>query len=37
MEMGAEENCLAHAIFIAIARLNSDLIYKAYRQLRYDM
>ena len=30
----AEENCLAHALIIAIARLTNDPNYKAYRQGR---
>ena len=32
MEVGAEENCLAHALIIAIARLNNDPNYMAYRK-----
>ena len=32
VEVGAEENCLAHALIIAIARLINDPNYKAYRQ-----
>ena len=32
--MGAEENSLAHALIIALARLNNDPNYKAYRQGR---
>ena len=34
VEVGAEENCLAHALIIAICRLNNDSNYKAYRQGR---
>jgi len=34
VEVGAEENCLAHALVIAIARLNNDPNHKAYRQGR---
>ena len=34
VEVKAEENCLAHAIIIAIARLENDANYKAYRQGR---
>jgi len=30
----AEENCLAHALLKAIAKLDSDANYKAYRQGR---
>ena len=29
-----EENCLAHALLIAIARVDNDANYKAYRQGR---
>jgi len=32
VEVKAEENCLAHALIIAIARLKNDPNYKAYRQ-----
>ena len=32
VEVRAEENCLAHALVIAIDRLNSDPNYKTYRQ-----
>jgi hypothetical protein len=31
VEVGAEENCFAHALIIAIAKLNNDPDYKAYR------
>jgi hypothetical protein len=34
VEVGAEENCLAHALIIAITRLNYDPNYKALRQGR---
>ena len=34
VEVTAEENCLAHAVIIAIAKLNNDTNYKAYRQGR---
>ena len=34
VEIKAEENCLAHVLIIAIARLNNDPHYKAYRQGR---
>jgi len=34
VEVKAEENCLAHVIIIAIARLENDANYKAYRQGR---
>jgi len=34
VEVKSEENCLAHAIIIAIARLENDANYKAYRQSR---
>ena len=30
VEVRAEKNCLAHALVIAIARLNNDINYKAY-------
>ena len=30
IEVKTEENCLAHALKIGIAKLNNDLIYKAY-------
>jgi hypothetical protein len=29
VEVGGEENCLAHALIIAMARLNNDPNYKA--------
>ena len=32
VEVRAEENCLAKALVIAIARLNNDPNYKAYSQ-----
>ena len=32
VEVRAGENCLAHTLVIAIARLNNDPNYKAYRQ-----
>jgi hypothetical protein len=32
IEVKAEQNCLAHALIIAIARLNDDPNYKSYRQ-----
>jgi hypothetical protein len=32
IEVKAEKNCLAHALVIAIARVNEDPDYKAYRQ-----
>jgi len=32
VKVKAEENCLAHAIIIAIARVDNDANYKAYRQ-----
>ena len=32
VEVGAEENCLAHALVIAIARLNNDPNYTSYRK-----
>ena len=32
VEVKAQENCLAHAIIIAIERLENDANYKAYRQ-----
>ena len=32
VKVKAEKNCLAHALVIAIARLNNDPNYKAYRQ-----
>jgi hypothetical protein len=32
IEVKAEENCLAHALIIAVARLTKDPNYKAYRQ-----
>jgi hypothetical protein len=34
VEVKAEQNCLAHALIIAIARLNDDPNYKCYRQGR---
>ena len=34
VEVKAEENCLAHSIIIAIARLEKDANYKAYSQGR---
>ena len=34
VEVKAEENCLAHALIIAIARVENDVNYKAYRQGR---
>jgi len=34
VEVNTEENCLAHAIIIAIARLENDSNYKAYSQGR---
>jgi len=34
VELMAEENCLAHALLIAIARVDNDANYKAYRQGR---
>ena len=34
MEVKSEENCLAHALIIAISRLDKDPNYKAYRQGR---
>jgi len=34
VEVKAEENCLAHALLIAIARGDNDANYKAYRQGR---
>jgi len=33
-EVKAEENCLAHALLIAIARVDNDANFKAYRQGR---
>jgi len=32
VEVKTEENCLAHALVIAIAKVENDLNYKAYRQ-----
>ena len=32
VEVNAEENCLAHAIITAIARIDNDANYKVYRQ-----
>jgi hypothetical protein len=32
IQLRAEENCLAHALIIAIARLNNDPNYAAYRK-----
>jgi len=34
VEVKAEENCLAHALLIAIARVDNDANYKAYRKGR---
>ena len=34
VELMAEENCLAHALLIAIARVDNDANYKAYCQCR---
>jgi len=34
VEVNAEENCLAHALIIPIARVDNDANYKAYRQGR---
>jgi hypothetical protein len=34
VEVKAEENCLAHALVIAVARFTNDPNYKAYRQGR---
>ena len=34
MEVKAEENCLAHAFVIAIARVNKDPNYNSYRRGR---
>jgi hypothetical protein len=34
VEVKAENNCLAHALIIAIARVTNDPNYKAYRQGR---
>ena len=34
VEVKAEENCLTHALLIAIARVDNDANYKAYRQGR---
>ena len=34
MEVKAEENCLAHALIISIAKVENDPDYKAYRQGR---
>jgi len=34
VEVEAEENCLAHALIIAIARVDNDTNYKPYRQGR---
>jgi hypothetical protein len=33
VEVGAEENCLAHTLIITIASLNNDPNYKAYRKV----
>jgi len=30
----AEENCLAHGLVIAIAKIDNDINYKSYRQGR---
>jgi hypothetical protein len=35
IEVKAEQNCLAYALIIAIARLNDDPNYTAYRHDRY--
>ena len=32
VELRAEENCLVHALIIAIARLNNNLNYTSYRK-----
>ena len=32
VEVGAEDNCLAHALIRAIARLNNDSNYTSYRK-----
>jgi len=34
VEVKAEENCLAHALVISIAKVENDPDYKAYRQGR---
>jgi len=34
VEVEAEENCLAHALIISIAKLTNDPGYKAFRQGR---
>ena len=34
VEVKAEENCLAHALIIAIARVDNDANYTAYRKGR---
>jgi len=34
VEVKEEENCLDHALIIAIARVDNDANYKAYRQGR---
>jgi len=34
VEVKAEENCLAHALIIAISRVENDVNYKAYRRGR---
>jgi len=34
VEVKAEENCLAHALIIGIAKVNNDDNYKSYRQGR---
>ena len=34
VDVKAEEYCLAHALIIAIARVDNDANYKAYRQGR---
>ena len=34
VEVKADENCLAHALIIPIARVDNDANYKAYRQGR---
>jgi hypothetical protein len=34
VEVKAKENCLAHALLIAVAKVTNDSDYKAYRQGR---
>jgi len=34
LEVKAEENCLAHALLISIAKVDNDQNYKAYRKGR---